>query len=69
MAANFNDVSVNSLPSSSSVLNPVPTLFARQRILTIEDGTPDTKVSASADWNPQKWGATASDWRSGSTTC
>lgn len=59
VAANFNDVSVNSLPTSSSVLNPVPTLFARQRILTIEDGTPDTKVSASADWNLQKWGATA----------
>ena len=58
VAANFNDVSVNSLPTSSSVLNPVPTLFARQRILTIEDGTPDTKVSAAADWSRDKWGAT-----------
>lgn len=58
VAANFNDVSVNHVPTSSSVLNPVPTLFARQRILTIEDGTPDTKVSASADWSRDKWGAT-----------
>ena len=58
VAANFNDVSVNRVPTSSSVLNPVPTLFARQRILTIEDGTPDTKVSASADWSRDKWGAT-----------
>ncbi|MBD3836963.1 TonB-dependent receptor [Brevundimonas sp.] len=58
VAANFNDVSVTSLPTSSSVLNPVPTLFARQRILTIEQGTPDTKVSASADWRLNQWGAT-----------
>ncbi|WP_292224799.1 TonB-dependent receptor [Brevundimonas sp.] len=58
VAANFNDVKVKSLPNSSSVLNPVPTLFARQRILTIEDGTPDTKVSAAADWALNKFGAT-----------
>ena len=41
------------------MLNPVPTLFARSRILTIEEGTPDTKVSASADWSLGRWGATA----------
>ena len=58
VAANFNDVKVKSLPNSSSVLNPVPTLFARQRILTIEDGTPDTKISAAADWALNKFGAT-----------
>ncbi|MBD7940637.1 TonB-dependent receptor plug domain-containing protein [Brevundimonas guildfordensis] len=59
VAANVNDVSVTRAPTSSSVLNPVPTLFARQRILTIEEGTPDTKVSASADWSQGRWGATA----------
>ncbi|HEY1073335.1 TonB-dependent receptor [Brevundimonas sp.] len=59
VAANVNDVSVTKLPTSSSVLNPVPTLFARSRILTIEEGTPDTKVSASADWSQGRWGATA----------
>ncbi|MGO4686389.1 TonB-dependent receptor plug domain-containing protein [Brevundimonas sp. 2YAF1] len=59
VAANVNDVSVTKLPTSSSVLNPVPTLFARSRILTIEEGTPDTKVSASADWSLGRWGATA----------
>ncbi|ASD25745.1 TonB-dependent receptor plug domain-containing protein [Brevundimonas diminuta] len=59
VAANVNDVSVTKTPTSSSVLNPVPTLFARQRILTIEEGTPDTKVSASADWSQGRWGATA----------
>jgi len=50
VAANINDVSLNTALA--------PTLFARQRILTIEDGTPDTKVSASADWSRDKWGAT-----------
>jgi iron complex outermembrane receptor protein len=59
VAANVNDVSVTRLPTSSSVLNPVPTLFARSRILTIEEGTPDTKVSGSADWSLGRWGATA----------
>ena len=59
VAANVNDVSVTKLPTSSSVLNPAPTLFARSRILTIEEGTPDTKVSGSADWTLGRWGATA----------
>ena len=84
VAANFNDVSVTRLPTSSSVLNPVPPLFARSRILTIEDGTPDTKVSAAADWTLDRWGATvkatyygdvlqpgsteASDYRTGAKT-
>jgi len=58
VAANFNDVTVNSVPTSSSALTSTPTLFGRQRILTMEDGTPDTKVAASADWRLQKWGAT-----------
>lgn len=50
VAANFNDVSLSTDLS--------PTLFARQRILTIEEGTPATKVSASADWRLDQWGAT-----------
>ncbi|MNK08202.1 Colicin I receptor precursor [compost metagenome] len=59
VAANFNDVSVPKWPTSTSVLNPAPTLFSRQRILTIEEGTPDTKVSGSVDWSLGRWGATA----------
>jgi len=59
VAANFNDVSVPKWPTSTSVLNPAPTLFSRQRILTIEEGTPDTKVSGSVDWSLSRWGATA----------
>ncbi len=58
VAANFNDVEVTKVPTSSSVLNPVPTLFARSRIETIQEGTPDTKVSASADWTSGRLGGT-----------
>ncbi|WP_420471676.1 TonB-dependent receptor plug domain-containing protein [Brevundimonas sp. FT23042] len=59
VAANFNDVEVTRLPTSSSVLSPVPPLFARSRILTIEEGTPDTKVSGTTDWSYGRWGLTA----------
>lgn len=59
VAANFNDVEVTRVPTSSSVLNPVPPLFARSRIETIQQGTPDTKVSGNADWSYGKWGLTA----------
>lgn len=59
VAANFNDVEVTRIPTSSSVLNPVPPLFARSRIETIQQGTPDTKVSANADWSYGRWGLTA----------
>ncbi|QDH73051.1 TonB-dependent siderophore receptor [Brevundimonas sp. M20] len=59
VAANFNDVEVTRLPTSSSVLSPVPPLFARSRVLTIEEGTPDTKVSGTTDWSYGRWGITA----------
>ena len=59
VAANFNDVEVTKVPTSSSVLSPVPALFARSRIETIQQGTPDTKVSAGVDWTSGRVGLTA----------
>lgn len=59
VAANFNDVEVTKVPTSSSVLNPVPPLFARSRIETIQQGTPNAKVSGNADWSYGRWGLTA----------
>ncbi|MFC0633159.1 TonB-dependent receptor plug domain-containing protein [Brevundimonas balnearis] len=59
VAANFNDVTVTEVPTTTSVLNPAPTLFNRQRILTFEEGTPDTKVAGSVDWDYGRWGASA----------
>jgi iron complex outermembrane recepter protein len=58
LAGNYNDVAVTKVPTNSSVLNPVPTLFARQRILTLSNGTPEYKITASADWSLDKFGAT-----------
>lgn len=58
LAGNYNDVAVTKVPTNSAVLNPVPTLFARQRILTLTNGTPEYKVTASTDWTLDNFGAT-----------
>jgi iron complex outermembrane receptor protein len=58
LAGNYNDVAVTKVPTNSSVLNPVPTLFARQRVLTLSNGTPQYKVTAATDWSLDKFGAT-----------
>ena len=57
-AANINDLSVDRVPTSTATLNPAPSLFGRNRILTIEQGTPRTKVVGSVDWTRQAVGAT-----------
>jgi iron complex outermembrane receptor protein len=59
LAANLNDVSVTRVPTSTSVLSPAPTLFNRQRVLTFEEGTPDTKIAGSVDWDLGSWSASA----------
>lgn len=58
LAANLNDIDVLRVPDSTATLNPVPTLFARSRILTLEEGTPDTKIIGSVDWERGRAGAT-----------
>jgi iron complex outermembrane receptor protein len=47
------------VPTSTATLNPAPTLFARSRILTLEDGTPQQKVTGTLDWSLDKIGALA----------
>jgi iron complex outermembrane receptor protein len=59
VAGNLNDVNVTKVPTSISQLNPAPTLFARSRILTLEDGTPATKVTGTIEWALANFGATA----------
>ncbi|MFN3816105.1 TonB-dependent receptor plug domain-containing protein [Brevundimonas sp.] len=59
LAANFNDTEVNALPDSSSVLDPVPVLFSRSRVESIQQGTPDSKIVFSTNWSLNQWGATA----------
>jgi iron complex outermembrane receptor protein len=53
LAGNVNETEVTKVPSTSvlSALSPPPTLFGRINILTFEEGTPDSKVSAMADWS------------------
>jgi len=58
VAGNLNDTKVTRVPTSTSTLNPSPTLFARSRILTLEDGTPGTKVTGTVDWALANFGAT-----------
>lgn len=53
-AANINKITVDSFPTS-----PSATLFARQRILTIAQGTPGEKAVGTVDWTLGKLGATA----------
>ncbi len=59
VAGNVNDIDVTRVPTSTSVLNPAPTLFARSRILSIEDGTPGEKVTGTVDWSLGDLGALA----------
>ncbi len=58
LAGNFNEIDVLSVPTTTATLNPAPTLFARTRILTLEQGTPDTKLIGSLDWSLGRAGAT-----------
>ena len=59
VAGNINDVDVTRVPVTTSTLDPAPTLFARSRILTLEDGTPGTKVTGTVDWSLDRLGALA----------
>ena len=59
VAGNVNDVNVTRVPATTSTLNPAPTLFARSRILTLEDGTPGEKVTGTIDWSLDRLGALA----------
>jgi iron complex outermembrane receptor protein len=58
VAANFNDVDVLRIPTSTAILNPSPPLFGRNRIATIEEGTPREKVTGAIDWSGDALGAT-----------
>ncbi|WP_137898079.1 TonB-dependent receptor [Sphingomonas sp. 2SG] len=59
LAGNVNKVDVTRVPTSTATLNPAPTLFARSRILTLEQGTPGEKVTGQIDWSLDQLGALA----------
>ena len=55
-AANVNKIKVTRVPTSTSALTT--TLFARNRLLTLTEGTPGEKVSGAVDWSLSNFGAT-----------
>lgn len=59
LAGNINDVKVTRIPTTTATLNPAPTLFARSRILTLEDGTPQQKATGTVDWSLDRLGTLA----------
>ncbi|MDJ0277582.1 TonB-dependent receptor [Sphingomonas sp. 2R-10] len=59
LAGNINAIDVTSVPTSTATLDPAPTLFARSRILTLEQGTPGEKVTGTIDWSLDRLGALA----------
>jgi iron complex outermembrane receptor protein len=59
VAANINQIRVTRVPTTTSTLNPAPTLFARSRIISLQDGTPGQKVTATVDWSLERLGALA----------
>lgn len=67
-AANFNDTKVTKVPTTEplSALTPPPPLFDRVNILTFEEGTPDSKLTGSVDWQMGPFGATVRATRYGS---
>jgi iron complex outermembrane recepter protein len=60
LAANFNTTDVKRVPITDELaaLDPAPTLFGRVNILTFEEGTPKDKLTASVNWNLERFGAT-----------
>ena len=58
LAGNYNDLKVLSFPTTTSTLDPAPTLVSRRTITTLEDGTPETKVTGTIDWSLEGVGLT-----------
>jgi iron complex outermembrane receptor protein len=58
VAANFNKVNVLEVPTTTSKLDPAPPLVIRSTILTLEEGTPRTKITSTLDWERGPLGAT-----------
>jgi iron complex outermembrane receptor protein len=59
VAGNVNKIKVTRVPITTSTLDPAPTLFARNRLLTLTEGTPGEKVAGTVDWSLRNFGATA----------
>jgi iron complex outermembrane receptor protein len=63
LAGNFNRTEVTRVPTTAqlSALNTPPVLFGRVNVLTLEQGQPKNKITASVNWKLARWGVTARD--------
>jgi iron complex outermembrane receptor protein len=62
LAGNVTKTEVTKVPVATalSALNPVPTLFGRINVNSLESGQPENKINANVNWKMGPWGAT---WR------
>jgi iron complex outermembrane receptor protein len=67
LAGNFNHTDVTKVPTTAQLaaLNPAPVLFDRVNVLTLEQGQPKNKITASVNWKLAQWGVTARATRYG----
>jgi iron complex outermembrane receptor protein len=67
LAGNVNHTKVTKVPTTAQLaaLNPAPVLFDRVNVLTLEQGQPKNKITASANWKLDQWGMTARATRYG----
>jgi iron complex outermembrane receptor protein len=67
LAGNYNKTEVTRTPTTAalSALSPAPTLFGRSNIVSLESGQPKNKVTATANWKGERWGATVNATRYG----
>jgi iron complex outermembrane receptor protein len=67
LAGNFNRTEVTRVPTTAQLaaLSPAPVLFDRVNVLTMEQGQPKNKITASVNWKLAQWGVTARATRYG----
>jgi len=67
LAGNVNKTEVTRVPTTAQLaaLSPAPILFDRVNVLTLEQGQPKNKITASANWKLNQWGVTARATRYG----
>ena len=67
LVANYNQTDVTKVPATEeiSALDPPSPLFARNNILTFEEGNPENKYAGIVDWELNQFGATLKATRYG----
>lgn len=59
LAGNVNETVITHVPNSTATLANPPVLFGRNRVLSLEEGTPGEKLTGTIDWSLGDLGVTA----------